>query len=81
MICENCQHWFTEDPTQIEMPGRGICLKVSSVQSEDRRRTLSDENSQAHALTTVASTFGYKLAITQLETAPGFGCNQFEANR
>lgn len=75
--CQNCKHWYTDDPSQIQIIGRGICLKANCVQQDDHRM-LANEKSQAHALTTVASAFGYEMAINQLETALDFGCNQFE---
>ena len=76
MTCQTCKHWFT-DQTQIQIAGRGICLRANCVQRNDHR-TLGDEGSQAHALTTVASAFGYEMAINQLETTAEFGCNQYE---
>jgi len=77
--CKTCKHWFTDDPEQVIISGRGICLLANSVQSDDGRRTMSSEDSQAHALTTVAASFGYHMAINQLETTAEFGCNQFES--
>ena len=77
MICKDCKHWFTDDPSQIQIAGRGICLRANCVQRDDHR-TMANESSQAHALTTIASAFGYKMAINQLETTAEFGCNQFE---
>jgi hypothetical protein len=76
ITCQYCKHWFT-DPDQVIMPGRGICLKANYVQTEGHR-TPRDEDSKAHAVTTVVSAFGYEMAINQLETTADFGCNQFK---
>jgi hypothetical protein len=62
------------------MPGRGICLKGSTVESPIQR-TFAHEDSKAHALATVASAFGYEMAVGRLETTPDFGCSQFENKR
>lgn len=78
--CRYCKHWYT-DPRQVKIPGRGICLRTNCVQSDNTdqtRWTRSDEGSLAHAVTTVASSFSYTLTVSQLETEPDFGCNQFQ---
>ena len=80
MKCEDCKHWFATDQSQIQITGRGICLKANCVQRDDAR-TLGDETSLAHALTTVVGAFGYEMAINQLETLPEFGCIQFESKK
>jgi hypothetical protein len=74
ITCQHCQHWFT-DPDQVIMPGRGICLKANYAQGEGFAFPR-DEDSKAHAVTTVVSAFGYEMAINQLETTADFGCNQ-----
>jgi len=78
--CQQCKHWFTDDPKQIAIAGRGICLKTTSVKSDGHDRIAhQDDDSNAFALATVISTFGYNMVISQLETTAEFGCNQFEA--
>jgi len=81
MICKNCKHWFVEDPKQIIIAGRGICLKTTSVKSDDNNDRMAhhDDDSNAFAISTVISTFGYRMVISQLETTEDFGCNQYEA--
>lgn len=75
-ICKNCQHWLI-DLNQIQIPGRGICLKTGTVEGQGQT-TYTHESSNAYAVATVASTFSYQMVISQLETTKSFGCNQFE---
>lgn len=77
MICKNCKAWYTDDPSQIQIAGRGICLKAGSVEGQGQI-SHTHEDSKAHALASVASAFSYRMVISQLETTTDFGCNQFE---
>lgn len=76
--CKTCQHWLNDDPSQIQITGRGICLKTGSVEGQGQT-TYTHEDSRAYAVATVAGAFGYEMVISQLETTAAFGCNQFEA--
>jgi hypothetical protein len=77
-ICKNCKHWFTDDPPQMRLLNRGICVQTSTVEMQGEPMTHAYDGSQAHATATVGSPFGYQVVIVQLETTEDFGCNQFE---
>jgi hypothetical protein len=75
--CSTCKHWYSDADQMVIKSGRGICLMTTSTSTPVELVTPRDEASQAIATVMVVSTFGYRLALGQLETTENFGCNQW----
>ncbi len=74
--CKTCKHWFTK--RDVILPGRGICLKTTSVSHPNRSTavTFGDEESKAVAMATADGALGIQVLMAGLETTAEFSCNQ-----